>query len=311
MKTPSKTLKLSLLAISLGLIGTACNEQSSVNEISESDLAMAAEIMSSSLSDQADGVLASVYDATATVSKDGLAYGPQVSLKGQSGPIGPNDGSGASCDSSSRGTARNTNYSYDPETGIHTISMERNITTRQFTKSMSMMLKHQFTHESGAFVVLPRENRDSVNTIYFTSEKSGSESGEKREGQFSKVDTLSMTGLAEAAETLILSGTHVGSGSSKFTLKTGESFEKNHDVYIKLTNVTVDKATVQANQNLEQGITGTIEYRIVTYNSKLSDEETVIEGTIEMTGDGTALMNFKGFGQKAIIDLMSGDTSIE
>lgn len=315
MNNPSKTLKITLFAISIGLIGTACNQETTVKEVSDTDLAIAAEIMSSSLSDQADGVMASVYDATGNVSDEGITYGPQVAMKGRGGRPDHGDHGGrngdpsASCDSSSRGTAKNATYSYDPETGIHTLEMERTITTKQFTKTMSMLLKHQFTDESGTYVVFPSDNRDSVNTINFTANKSGSESGDKRVGEYSKIDTIYITGLAESADLLTINGKHVGTGSSKFTLRNGDEFEKNHDIYIKFTNLIVDKATVLANENLEEGVTGTVEYRIVTFNSKLSDEETVVEGTLELTGDGTALMDFKGFVEKAIINLLNGETT--
>jgi hypothetical protein len=309
MKTQSNLFKTTLFALSFGIAVTACNEQSSVNEISEADLAQAAEIMSSSLSDNADGMMASVYDATGFVSKDGIAYGNNDPLLKGKGRM-PNE-PGSPRDSSGRGLAGVANYSYDSETGVHSLDFERSITTRRFTKTMAVSMRHIFTHESGAFIVLPKDNRDSVNSISFTSTKTGSETGDKKEGNFSKVDTLSMVGLNEASELLTLNGTHTGSGNMKMTLRNGEVVERSHNIYTKLTNVVIDKALVLANQNLEEGVTGTFEYRIVTENSKLDNGEVVVEGIVEMTGDGTALMTFKGLSKRVYINLTTGETQFQ
>jgi hypothetical protein len=317
MKTQSNLFKTTLFALSLGIAVTACNEQGSVNEISEADIAQAAEIMSSSLSDNADGMMASVYDATGFVSKDGIAYGSNDPLlkgrdgKGNHGGGGMPGMPGSPRDSSGRGFAGAADYSYDAETGVHSLDFERTITTQRFTKTMAVSMRHIFTHESGAFVVLPRENRDSVNSISFTATKTGSETGDKKEGNFSKVDTLSMDGLNETSELLTLNGTHTGSGFMKMTLRNGEVVERSHSVFTKLTNVVIDKALVKANQNLEEGVTGSFEYRIVTENSKRDEGEVIIEGIVEMTGDGTALMTFKGLSKRVYINLTSGETQFE
>lgn len=314
MKTQSNLFKTTLFALSFGLVVTACNEQGSVNELSEADLAQAAEIMSSSLSDNADGLMASVYDATGFVAKDGISYGTNDPLlkgkggKGNRGGGGMPGMPGSPRDSSGRGFAGEANYSYDAETGVHSLDFERTITTQRFTKTMAVSMRHIFTHESGTFVVLPRDNRDSVNSIYFTSTKTGSETGDKKEGNLSKVDTLSMVGLNEASELLTLNGTHSGSGYMKMTLRNGDIVERSHNIYTKLTNVVIDKALVKANQNLEEGVTGTFEYRIVTENSKTDDGEVIVEGIVEMTGDGTALMTFKGLSKRVFINLTTGET---
>jgi hypothetical protein len=316
MKNPSTLLKTSLIALSFGITFAACNEQSSVNEISEADMAIAAEIMSTSLSDNSDGLMASVYDASGFVSQDGISYANGDGLMKGKGKNGGDKGKGgmpgmpgSPRDSSGRGFAGDATYSYDAETGVHSLEFERTMTNRQFTKTMAVSMKHIFTHESGAFVVFPIENRDSVNSIYFTSTKTGSESGGIREGNSTKIDTLSMVGLNETAELLTLNGTHNDSGYMKMTLRNGDVVERNHTVYTKLTNVVIDKALVKANQNLEEGVTGTFEYRIVTENSKNDAGEVIVEGTVEMTGDGTALMRFKGLSKRIYINLTSGETS--
>jgi len=314
MKTQSNLFKTTLFALSFGIAVTACNEKGSVNEISEADIAQAAEIMSSSLSDNADGMMASVYDATGFVSKDGISYGSNNPLlKGRGGKDNHGGGGmpGSPRDSSGRGFAGTADYSYDAETGVHSLDFERTITTQRFTKTMAVSMRHIFAHESGAFVVQPRENRDSVNSISFTSTKTGSETGDKKEGNFSKVDTLSMDGLNETSELLTLNGTHTGSGFMKMTLRNGEVVERSHSVFTKLTNVVIDKALVKANQNLEEGVTGSFEYRIVTENSKRDEGEVIIEGIVEMTGDGTALMTFKGLSKRVYINLTSGETQFE
>lgn len=298
MKTPANFAKFWLPIIALSMVSVACNDDSTnVNEISEADLEYAAAVVGASLSDETDGFMASAYDATANVGSDGLSYGSGLAKRGDE-------------HQTDRGAMRNASYSYDPATGTHSISVERSMSNARITKSLSIAMKHIFTHESGAFVVQPRVNKDSVNSIYFTSSKSGSEESAHRDGEFTRIDTLSMSGLSSAATTLVMNGSHYGNGAMTVTTRKGATLNRYHDVFIKLTDVTIDKETVRANENLEEGVTGTIDYKMVSYNSAKDDEEVVVEGSITMTGDGTALMNFKGFAKRAIINLQNGEFSI-
>ncbi|TNE72330.1 hypothetical protein EP331_07515 [bacterium] len=300
MKTPFNFKKFLIPVIALGTLSVACSDDNSSSiEASTADLEYAAAVVSSSLSDETDGLLAATYDATASVSSDGISYGNSMMKRGG------ND------HESDRGIGRNAQYTYDPETGTHTLSIERTMTNNRMSKTLSILMKHIYTHESGAFVVQPRVSPDSINSIYFTSTRSGSETATRRSGEFNRIDTLSMAGIASTAETLVLNGSHYGTGSMTVTLKDSTTINKYHDIYIKLTDVSIDKATVQANENLEEGVTGTIDYKMVTYNSNTDDSEVVVEGTITMTGDGTALMDFKGFAKKALITLQTGEFSFK
>lgn len=300
MKTPVNFAKFWLPIIALSMVSVACKDVTkNLNEISEADLEYAAAVVGASLSDETDGFMAAAYDATANVGPNGLSYGNSLAKHGEE-------------QLTSRGAMRNASYSYDPATGTHSISVERSMSNARITKSLSIAMKHIFTHESGAFVVQPRLHKDSVNAIYFTSSKSGSVSvvSANINSEFTRIDTLSMSGLSSAAATLVMNGSHYGNGSMTLTTGAGATINRYYDVFIKLTDVTIDKATVLANENLEEGVTGTIDYKMVRYNSANDDEEVVVEGTITMTGDGTALMNFKNFAKKAIINLQNGEFSM-
>lgn len=299
MKTSFKSL---LLLSSLSVLAFACKEATSDAEITEADVEFASAVMGATLSDETDGLMASAYDASASVDRNGLTYGSGINK-----PRGGGNGEGG--EQADRGQARNFVYTYDAETGTHTLSMERSVTNQRITKSMTATLKHIYTHESGAFVRFPKENRDSVNSIYFTAVKAGSDEATNREAAFSRIDTMSMVGLNASSATLALNGSHSGSGSMTLTTRNGDVMERTHDVFMKLTNVLIDKEAVTASQNLEQGITGTIEYKITSFNSRKDEEPKVIEGTIEMTGDGTALMRFKGLTRRALINLTNGSTT--
>ena len=45
--------------------------------------------------------------------------------------------------------------------------------------------------------------------------------------------------------------------------------------------------------------------------AKAHEGEVIIEGIVEMTGDGTALMTFKGLSKRVYINLTSGETQFE
>lgn len=294
------TIKTALIFSALSILVFSCKESDNQSDLTQADIDFAAQVMTASLVGESDGFMASMYDATANVDKNGITYGSNVQKS-----------SGGNERGRDRGVNKNFQYSYDPTTGTHTLSLERSLENPFMTKNLSILIKRIVKHESGAFVRFPKANRDSINSIYYTSTKQGSELSARREGNFLRVDTLSMSGLDSVSTFLAINGKHNGSGSMKMTNREGVVMERTHQVSLKLTDVQIKKATVRANQNLEEGITGIIDYRIVSYNSKKDDGEKVVEGTIEMTGDGTALMKFKRFTKRVLINLYDGSSEMK
>ncbi|MEO1022255.1 MAG: hypothetical protein AAFW89_06900 [Bacteroidota bacterium] len=278
----SKLLTAGAVILALGFTGCS-SVNNDVEALSDEDISLAAEILGQSVSDNSSGVLSSMYDAVSDIGTAGISYGDAALFKSAD----PRNDDG-------RGRERNFSYSYDPETGIHSMSYERSVVRDEFSKSVSVNQQHIFTTLTGRFIQFPRANRDSIETIDFIGNKSGESSSPRRENAFSRIDTMNIDGLHSSSSSIVFNGTHNGSGSASAVLRDGSEVSRDYEVNLEYIDVAIEKDSVVAYGNLEQGVTGTFNYSMVM--NRIVDgepEETVVEGTIELVGDGTALLEFR------------------
>ena len=304
MKKIQSTYKTySIWALSIGmllLILSGCSisgvdRQS--DEITEEDLQAAGQILGESLSDETSGIMGSLNDALTGISSDGFVR--TTSAKSLDDDDDENSG---------RGRESNFSYSYDPETGIHTLAFLRSVTKANFSKSVTDTLKYIFTDNNGSFIAFPRVNRERIETIDFKGFREGTVESPSRNSFFARKDTFLIDGVSQASNILSIDGKHNGEGNFQGTNDEGNPLEREYDLEINFLNVEIDKAVVQANQSLEQGVTGTLTYELVVekVNNGSSSTKT-IRGTIEMNGDGTALLRFERFRKLFRINLDDGD----
>jgi len=222
-----------------------------------------------------------MYDAISNVDNDGISY--------------TNNHNKATHDDGRSGRGREGSYlySYNPETGTHTLQYDRSFTNADFSKNVSLLNTYVFKSPEGDFVVRPRANPDSIESVDFTGSKTGAVNSLRRNSEFARLDTFSIAGLHSNSSIVSIDGKHHSEGSA--TGVTYDSIQASRDftVNIEFTNVEIVKDTVEANGSLEQGVTGTLTYSIVLNRARgeRSDQK-VIEGSIEMDGDGTALLRF-------------------
>lgn len=75
----------------------------------------------------------------------------------------------------------------------------------------------------------------------------------------------------------------------------------------KLTNISIEKTALKLEQPLSEGVTGTIDYTVkITKTINGESEVQDLAGTIELDGDGTALLEYLGRNAKFILDLNTG-----
>lgn len=301
-KLPIKILSIALLA---GLM-SACtlgdfSDDIEDQQLTEEEIEAASQIMGQTLSDDSDGIFSSLSDAVSTVSSNGFETNPR--FKGHD----DDDDDHRRGDYSGRGNEHNYQYSYDPETGTHTLSFEREVMNENFLKSMSALLTYVFTDVDGAFIAAPHENQSSIENIDFTSSKSGNMKNRHRSSEFSRVDTFAITGVSDAASTLTIDGNHYGNGTFNGVSESGNTFERSYVNEINLLDVQVNKDSVAQYGSLAHGVTGTLTYEINIFKNKNGEESSkTISGTIEMDGDGTALLRFKNINRLFRIHLKSG-----
>tara|TARA_R110002124_G_scaffold120157_2_gene278019 strand:- start:5887 stop:6786 length:900 start_codon:yes stop_codon:yes gene_type:complete len=297
MKSLQNISKLSLLGLSLLVTFAACSAvNNDVESLTDEDIELATQILTESVSDESSGIMSSMYDAVSSVGSDGISY------RDSQDKAKHNDRSG-------RGREGSYSYTYDPETGTHTLQYNRSVTNGTFSKSVSLLNTYIFKSPEGDFVVRPRANADSIESVDFTGSKSGSVESRRRNSEFARLDTFSIAGLHSTSSIVSIDGTHHGEGSASGVTSDSVEASRDYTVNIELSNVEIVKDTVEANGNLEQGVTGTLTYSIVlnkTFGDRSDTKE--IEGTIEMDGDGTALLRFKRILKTIRFSLKDGST---
>ena len=281
MKSINNISKLTLFGLSLLVTFAACSAvNNDVESLSDEDIELATQIISESVSDENSGIMSSMYDAVSSVGDNGIEYRDDHKKQNHS-------------DRTGRGRESNYSYSYDPETGTHTLQYNRSVNNEQFVKSVSLLNTYVFKSPEGDFIARPRANKDSIESIDFTGSKSGLVNSRHRDSEFARLDTFAIAGLHSTSSVVSIDGKHHGEGSASGITRDSVEASRNFTVDIEFLNVEIEKDSVLANGNLEQGVTGTLTYSIIL-NKIVGDEANneVIEGTIELTGDGTALLRF-------------------
>lgn len=308
--TPKYLKYLFFLAITVmvtALTGCTLDGISDVNqqeEITQADLEAASKILGESLSDENDGVMASLNDALTGVSETGFGGG-ETFFKQKSGD--PTLQTHDDDSNSGRGEERNFSYHYDPATGTHTITFHRVVHDGDYYKSVTDTLLYIFTDANGEFVDRPREEKELIETIDYKGDREGQIHSPEKESFFSRQDTFFIDGVSEASTILAIDGVHHGDGRLSTTDDEGNDISRTYTTVINFLDIQIDKEIVAENGSLEQGVTGTLSWEMVITNTTNGESRTkTIRGTVEMNGDGTALLRFDGFVKRFLINLDDG-----
>ena len=295
LKIPRIPLLLALLSVGFWSCSSVSND---TELISDADLDMAAEIMGSSISDQQSGLMNSVYDALSTISSTGIRYGNDQNFLMKS----DKDERGG------RGFERSFSHTYDSTTGVHTLSFDRSFEKGLFSSSISTLQEIQYVDLEGNFIAKPKLHRDAVNQINLYSTKSGQNSNPHKSSEFTKIDSLYFTGVHATQSLVRMDGSHHGFGSGAAVLRDSSSHSRSFEVKVVFDDIEIDKDTLAAYGNLENAVTGTLSYSM-TMNKVINGvpEETVMEGTIDLEEDGTALMKFYKYDRLYRLGLRDGD----
>lgn len=268
------------------------------NQITQEDLEIAAEVVGESLSDQNSGAMSSLYDALSTVDATGIRY--------------RNHGSSKAKQEFGRGSETDYEYQYDPESGTHTIDFTRSVDRPNFSKSIEGHLEYIFADPEGTFVVFPRAHKDSVETVDYKGTREGESSGLRFESYFTRIDTFFLSGLHETNEFFRFNGTHLSEGTRIRKPAERPEFTTEYEVNFEFIDINIDKAIVEANGTLEEGVTGTVHYSLLfTGTNDNQNRDKDIEGTIEFMGDGTGLLRFKKFAKIFRLSLNDGEVTEE
>jgi len=273
-------------------------------EVTQADLEAASRILGESLSDENDGVMASLNDALTTVSSSGFeTQGTFLKQKSGGNTVQTHDDDS----NTGRGEERNFSYSYSSATGIHTITFERVVHDGEYYKSVSDTLKYVFTDANGEFIAFPRQEKSRIETIDYKGKRIGQIQSPERESEFARQDTFFIDGASEASNILAIDGVHHGNGDLSTTDDAGNPISRSYSTSINFLDIQIDKAVVAENGSLEHGVTGTLSWEMtITHTTNGQTRTKTIRGTVEMNGDGTALLRFEGFTKLFLINLDDG-----
>lgn len=304
MKT-QKTYIIIATVTALALISGCNTINSNDQELTEEEIEMTGEIIAESLSDERGGLMSTFYDAFSQVSEEGINYG-------QIHTDSPVSGLLTAENTVNRGGESEWSAEYNPETGEHTISFRRSFEGPFVTKSLSVLNTYIFTDPDGEFLQFPRRQQDQIESIDFKGFKSGSVESARKSSNFTRIDTLFTSGLYSESPVLTLEGSHDGEGEMTVNLRRANgTSERSYQLRLNFLDIQIDKETVISNGSLEEGVTGLITYRMEFQAvSEGQTREKTVSGTIEMTGDGTALLRFDKVKDTLIIGLKNGELNL-
>lgn len=307
MKTLNAILKkhgTALVALLLVLAATGCdalnNQDPEVAALTQDDLEAASSILAESISDQNEGLMSSLNDMTAEVSTSEISYRNRRFASNPS-------------DRPCRGANREFEKTYDDSTGVHTINYSRQHSGEMCSKDVQVNLNYTFTDENGGYIQFPRLNKDAISEIAFTGSRVGSGSVETRRGSsartFEQTGEWNLTGLQ--GDVASLSGSQVNDGTYEHTRLDSAGAEHTrsgvYHIEFSTVDVTISQDNAGEDSDLETEITGTIAYTM-TMEKTINGETTLqdVEGTIELEGNGRALLRFLGLRKLYRVTLHDG-----
>ncbi|QXD15348.1 hypothetical protein GQ464_018470 [Rhodocaloribacter litoris] len=301
-----KTLYRGGLTLLLALSLAACDtlQDDNVAALSEEDAQAVAEIMAQSLADRSDGLMADLYDATATFDENGMYF-----LAGD--VASKNDDAGLNS-RYWRGMRHGYEVDYDSSTGTHTLHFLHEVKRPGFQKSIETLLAYIFKDTEGQFIARPRAEKDRIASIDFEGFRKGSiahrtPSGGERSSSFERRATWHVEGLEAASDTIAFAGEQEMEGTRQYVDRSDQKVEQEFQAQL-VTDGRVLILKPSATDSLEHLTFGTLIYHVRMVR-RTGDQEVVreAEGTIELNGDGSALMRFFGVPQTYRIFLSTGD----
>ena len=286
------------------LVLTGCdslnNEEPEVGALTEEDLEAASSIMAESLSDEKEGMMSDLYDMTANVEGQRLSY---------SGRRFWRDPILRPC----RGTNFEYDKTYDATTGIHAVTYQRMHENENCQKTVDVSLNYIFTDSDGNFIATPRVNASDISEIAYEGSRSGSGTYTSRRGgeqfrSFNQTGSWNLSGLQSNIATLTGEQTNAGEYSYQRPDSTGELQTRTGTYTITLETVDVTLAQSAGEEDLENELTGSIQYTISMTRTVNGETETKeAEGVIELEGNGRALLRFNGLRQLYRVSLRDGE----
>jgi hypothetical protein len=292
---------ISTAVLALLVTATSCtlDDVSSTNNetITEQDLQAAGEILGESLSSDNSGVLLSLTDALTNFSSTNFG-----SSQNKTGTPTTQDGR------SGRGGETDYNYTYNQETGIHTISFRRQVDSPLFSKTVIDTLNYIFKDSNDRFIESPDTEAERIEYINYNANREGEILTPRKNSFFVRTDTFLIDGVSDATPVLSIDGVHNSNGNIEVDNQVeNKTFERSYELEINFLSIEIEKPS-NGPVDLSRGVTGTLSWEMTIQKSSSGNSSSkTLRGTVEMSGDGTALLRFQNLLKRFQVNLNNGD----
>ena len=185
-------------------------------------------------------------------------------------------------------------FSFDPDSSRHSASFTIRRETPLISSATDIELTYTFYDASDRLMEFPLQRLEQIEAVEFHSRQQGEITTGSKTSLFTRTDRLYISGLSDESELLTIDGFHSGEGLFSTTTATGDQIEREYILDLNYLNVTVNKPVVQANRNFRDGVNGALSYESTVRNvNGTSDDTKIVNGTIELNGDGTAILNIR------------------
>lgn len=288
---PRFRLHLPLLVIAT-LFTTACtidrlNDDSVPAD--ENEFRLAGQIIGESVSESDNGILSSFPEAFAVPNQAGLIQGETFfSLR----PFG---------------NLQNYSYQFNASTGIHSVEFSRAEAINNQVLNSDVSLTYHFRDADGNSIANPSQNMQAIESVEFSSTRSGSIETANKSSFFTRTDRFFIDGLSSNSPKLLIDGLHSGEGLFIQIQTDGSTTEREYILDMNFLNVSINKEIVESNRNFRSGVNGALSYEsTIRENTPVDNGTKIVNGTLEFTGDGTALLKFRDFFDVFRVRLDSG-----
>ncbi|TVQ16445.1 MAG: hypothetical protein EA364_00255 [Balneolaceae bacterium] len=284
-----------MAALLAAFVFTACDTvNTSQDNLTEEDIQAIQTIIGDAISDQGEGFMSEMYDLTSDISQGGMAR-----------TLAEGDGDIATTETRPR-IGPNSQYqaSYNAETGWHQVAFRRYYEGELFEKYMAALLRYRFSTEQGRFLEWPRRHQEFIHKVEFEGRREGFHKGPFRSSEYLRRGNWTLEGFN--TDVMTLAGRQNNNGTMSAVLREGGTAEREFDLRFEVVDVTITKPN-EENGLLEHYVTGNINYWI-TITQTRNGESRVVEnrGTVELNGDGSALLRLMGLKRVVKIDLSTG-----
>jgi hypothetical protein len=272
--------KISIIGMFSALcVLSACTIDSFENTtepVTEQESQLTGQIIGESISENQRGILSTFSEAFAVPTPSGLKTGPSLLSSGSFRNI------------------NNYSHSYDEATGEHNVIYTFNRETPLLSQTTDVALTYIFYDTNESPIEFPESDMNRIEAVDFRSEQSGTITTGSKNSVFSRTDRILMFGLNDQSEILTLDGFHSAEGVYSLSTQTNEQIEREYLLDMNYLDIRINKETVLSNRNFRNGVTGALSYESTVRDvDAASGNAKIVNGTVELNGDGTALLNFR------------------